>query len=157
MRYVTFLIAIALAFAADPPAKERLVGTWKLLSYDLQNSSGAVIQPQGREPVGRIIYDDGGRMAVQITHAEPVRFASMDPRQATSQETEAAFRGYTAYFGRYSVDEKAGQVIHHVEASLFPNLVGTDVKRQFRFEADRLVLEGKAAAGQVKLVWQRVR
>jgi hypothetical protein len=46
-------------------------------------------------------------------------------------------------------------VIHHVEACLVPSWVGTDLKRTYRFNANRLVLTAVIATNVVELVWER--
>jgi hypothetical protein len=69
-----------------------------------------------------------------------------EPRDTTN--------GYVAYFGTFVVDESAHTVIHHVEASLTPAWVGTDLKRTYRFSGNRLTLT--AITGSVlELVWER--
>jgi hypothetical protein len=160
MKNAIALLSIALATAApgaEPRAKERFIGTWELVSFESRSASGDVTYPRGRRPAGRLTYDREGRMAVQIMQRERLKFASENSRTATAAEAESAFRGYSAYFGTYRVDEAAGYVIHKVEASLFPNWVGTDQKRFFRFEDNRLTLEADGPAGRSKLVWERVR
>jgi len=63
--------------------------------------------------------------------------------------------GFIAYFGTFDVDESAKTVIHHVQACLVPSWVGTDLKRTYRFEANRLVLTATAATSVLELVWER--
>jgi hypothetical protein len=145
------------ALAADAPTRERFLGTWKLVSFESRSPSGEVTYPRGRNPVGRLTYDPDGRMAVHIMQPGRAKFASENSRAATAAEAESAYRGYSAYYGTYTVDEAASHVIHKVEASLFPNWVGTDQKRFFRFEGNRLTLEADQPAGRSKLVWERVR
>src|SRR5260370_7958622 len=60
---------------------------------------------------------------------------------ATLEEKAAAFDGYAAYFGTYTVDAKAGTVIHHLEDNLVPGRRGTDSVRWFEFQGEnRLAL-----------------
>ena len=67
--------------------------------------------------------------------------------------------GYDSYFGRYTVDEKAGTVTHHVEGSLFPEDLGQDWVRPFTLEGDRLTLRLTSATDGLTrtLVFQRMR
>src|SRR5271156_2325337 len=51
-----------------------------------------------------------------------------------------AVTGFVAYFGTFDNEEATQKVVHHVEASLSPSWVGTDLKRSFRFDAGRLIL-----------------
>jgi hypothetical protein len=54
-----------------------------------------------------------------------------------------------AYWGTYSVDATAGVVVHHVERDLTSGGAGTDQRRPFRLEGDRLTIgDGKT--------WKRV-
>ena len=43
-----------------------------------------------------------------------------------------------AYCGRYRVDGDC--VVHTVEMSMYPNWVGTEQRRAYRFDGDRIVL-----------------
>jgi len=121
---------------------------------------GAIRHPLGGDPVGRLTYDAHGRMAVQFMRRERPPFASGEMRGGTVEEMKAAFHGYVAYYGTYTVDEAAGTVTHQVEASLFPNWVGQSQLRSFELSGDRLTLTTPptpAAGGMVTLVleWER--
>ncbi len=65
--------------------------------------------------------------------------------------------GYSGYYGTYTVDEKAGAVVHQVQGAWTPSWVGTKQIRYYKFEGNRLTLEGDLAAGRGKLVWERTR
>ena len=69
--------------------------------------------------------------------------------------------GYDAYFGRYSIDERAGTITHHVEGSLFPEDLGKDFVRSFTLEGDTFTLRftstSDGAAITRTLVFQRSR
>lgn len=75
--------------------------------------------------------------------------------KATTEEIVAAWRGYVGYFGTYTIDEKASTVTHHVEGASFPNFVGTNQVRHYRFEGDRLILQADTASGHATIVWKR--
>ena len=141
----------------------KFVGTWKLVSIEERRPNGeAVPSPYGANPVGFIMYDTTGRMAVQIMRPDRPRFASGEADQGTPEESKAAFDSYGAYFGTYEVQEAEGFVIHHVEGSLFPNNVGTDQKRFFELSGDQLVLKPPprqvgSEQHTLRVTWQRVR
>jgi hypothetical protein len=61
------------------------------------------------------------------------RFAADDVIGGTDAERAGAFASFIAYGGRYEVS--GDTVIHTVEASLFPNWIGTSQRR--RWEIDR--------------------
>ena len=140
----------------------RFIGSWRLISYRAIMPDGSRRDPLGKEPLGRLTYDDQGHVSVQFGRRGRARFASEELRGGTLEEMKAAFHGYVAYFGGYRVDEAAGLVTHHVLGSLFPNWEGQDQKRFFELDGDRLTLTTPptpAAGGMVTLVldWERER
>ena len=92
--------------------------------------------------MGRSEYDKAGRMfALLMRPGRQFTVApGMELDNAPEDELRNAVTGIAAYFGTYEVDETARTVIHHVQASLFPSWVGTDLKRNFQFERGSLVL-----------------
>jgi hypothetical protein len=79
-------------------------------------------------------------MSVALMRADRAAFVSGDPVRGTLDEIKGAFEGFNAYYGTYDIDDKRGTVTHHVEASLFPNLIGTDQQRFFTLSGRRLAL-----------------
>ena len=47
-------------------------------------------------------------------------------------------------------------MIHHVEAALVPSWVGTDLKRNYSFAGNRLVLTATSTS-VLEVVWERER
>ena len=137
--------------------REKLLGTWLLVSWEARDASGAVTYPLGEDAVGQISYDVAGRMSAQLMRRNQAHFAGDDWQQARVEEKAAAWSGYFGYFGTYTIDERARAVTHHIEGSWFPNLVGTKQIRYYRFEGDRLVLDADTAWGQVRIVWEKVK
>ena len=137
-----------------------LVGSWKLISFHSQDSSGQKAYPFGRDAQGRITYEPDGRMAVQLMNPSRPGFASDDPLVTSEAEVRAAFGGYTAYYGTYSVNPDDRTIVHHIEAALLPNWVGTDQQRHFEFDGKYLTLKGPLLLGGVQwvvsLVWERI-
>jgi hypothetical protein len=134
--------------------KRKLVGSWQLISWE-ENESGTVNYPLGPDAVGQIIYTEDGRMSAQLMRRGVQRFASEDWRKASTEEKSRGWSGYFGYFGTYSIDLQRRAVVHHIEGSWFPNLLGTDQVRQFRFEGERLILDADTQWGQVHIVWAK--
>jgi lipocalin-like protein len=145
-----------------------VVGTWRLVSVETLRPNGEVSHEwMGRNPLGLIIYDATGLMAVQIMRDPrptfaPGRGCCIPERTATPEEIGAAYEGYYAYFGGYEVDEREGAVVHRVQGSLWPREVGRDYKRRAEVSGDRLTLTtphfqwaGEQRAN--RLTWERVR
>jgi hypothetical protein len=137
-----------------------LSGSWKLVSFHSQDSSGRISYPFGKDARGRITYEPNGRMAVQLMNPDRPRFTSDDPLVASETEVRAAFGEYTAYYGTYSVNPDEHTIVHHIEAALLPNWAGTDQRRHFEFDGKYLTLKGPlrlgGVQGVVSLVWERL-
>jgi hypothetical protein len=106
------------------------------------------------------MYDAAGNMSVHIMRRDRPRFAVADRLGGTPEQIQAAFRGYLAYFGTYTVDEEKRAVTHHIEGCLLPNWVGVDQVRFFELSDNRLTLRtpplmigGAEAVGHI--VWER--
>jgi hypothetical protein len=171
---VVFLMLCTVGFGKEEEAEtvpktmttnqtdQRFIGTWILVTSEFRTSAGKVTYPLGEKAMGILIYDSGGRMAAQLMRPDRPEFASGDMRGGTAEENKAAVEGYVAYFGRYDVNGMNGTIVHHVEASLFPNWLGQDQVRSFEFSADADVLTLKTlpllSGGQEitgVLVWKR--
>ena len=126
------IISIALVVRAAPVAKAatdfdaRFVGTWKLLSFHTYPTDGDLVN---REMSGQIYYDAAGNMAAQL--------------MPDAETEERVTPGYVAYFGTYTIDDKAGTVTHSVSGSNFSRWVNTDLVRHFDFANGQLTLSLK--------------
>lgn len=137
-----------------------LVGTWRLQSFHATTPDGRTVHPLGKNVQGRLIYDGEGRMAVQLMNPDRPAFRVDDPFVASDGEVRAAFNGYAAYYGLYSVQPDERTVTHHIEAALIPNWVGSDQVRNFELSGARLTLRTPAITidgveTAVTLVWER--
>jgi hypothetical protein len=165
------LLAPQAPSAAAPPAranagqgrpsgsalKDRFVGAWKLVSIEQRNAKGEVVPPAnpGRPaPVGYIIYDAAGYVAVGIMPSGRAKYAAAQP---TAQEALAAMTGYAAYFGTFNINEAEGFVTHHLQGSLNPGM-GAEQKRFFELSGNRLVLKPPpgATGNQARIIWERI-
>ena len=134
--------------ALDEGTATQLVGAWSLDHWEAQVGSESPTLPFGPDAAGRIMYDGVGNMAVQLLVPDRPTFASPDWTEGTSAEVEAACEGFFSYYGDYTLDEEAKTVTHHLEAALFPNWIGTQQVRTYRFEGDTLVLSTPPVVGQ---------
>jgi hypothetical protein len=129
---VLFLAACATASHA-PSDRERIVGTWKLVSVlyeDLQTRERTLVL--GEHPRGYQIATPEGRWLALVT-ADGRRVPQTDAERA------AALRTMISYTGRYRLED--GKVITKVEAAWNEAWVGTEQTRAYRFEGERLHLE----------------
>jgi len=143
--------------------KAQFVGTWKLVSWKTEQADGEVTDsPLGPNPLGWIMYQPGGYMCVALMRPDRAKFASNNLMEATPEENKAGFNGYISYCGSYEVNEQERFIIHHLQFSSFPNLLGTDQKRYFEFTGNRLTLKTPPltvlGAAQVhRLIWERLQ
>jgi Lipocalin-like domain len=134
----------------------QFVGSWSLMSWTLTAPDGRIEFPYGEDAVGCIIYTAEGQMAAHLMRRQRDRFRSDNRRESTPEERAAAFLDYLSYCGPYTLQPDARTVTHHVEACSFPNWVGTNLVRTFRFEGDSLTLLAALANGaEHVLVWKR--
>ena len=140
-------------------AGDRFIGVWRLISWERKLKDGRIDYPYGETPVGRITYDKAGRMSAQLMR--PGRRSTVPPGvnliagNASAEEIRESVSGFTAYFGKFEVDEASNTVIHHVQACLVPSWVGTDLRRTYRFYSNRLLLTAASTLGSIELVWER--
>jgi Lipocalin-like domain len=159
-----FILTAALDLHAQAPrpadgASQRIVGTWQLMSRTVSRADGtAIVDPVlGEKPTGRLVYDATGAMMLQMMRTGR-KDAMSSPANDRDKTNQRAILGYDSYFGRYTVDEKASTVTHHVEGSLFPEDLGSDWVRPFTLEADRLTLRLTSADGLTRtLIFTRMR
>jgi hypothetical protein len=118
---------------------KRFIGTWRLVS----DSS-----------TGLMYYDGLGNMAAQVmpSRARP-RYAAAQP---TPDEAKEAITGYLAYFGTYTVDERAHTITHHRKGNINPGQVGDDAVRRYEFApGDRVILTPVDSGNRI--TWERAR
>ncbi len=136
-----------------------LIGTWRLVSFDVRDEGGRVSYPFGRDAVGFITYTADGHMAVQFGRADRARLATGDWVGGTPTEIATAARDCFAYCGTYELRD--GEVVHRVELSLMPNWIGGEQVRLVAFGGDTVTLATPpvpvGGRQQVAtLVWKRV-
>ena len=158
---ISILIVSNPCIASD---KEDIVGTWTLDAFEVLGEDGsweayrgqvpdAYFKRIGSAPLGMIIYDAAGNMAVQIMGSDRAQLVSDDIVNLDASDIKPAYTGYSAYFGTYELREADGIVIHRRTGNLIPNYVGSEVQRAYQLEGDTLILS--AATGS-RLVWKRL-
>jgi hypothetical protein len=126
----------------------RFVGAWRYVGATVDGEPDAA---RGANPKGIILYDPSGHMAVHVTPEKPTKSAG---GELTPADAKAALAGVVAYFGAYSIDERAGTVTHHKHASVQPG-DGGDVVRAYEFAGDRLILRPVEAKNSA-IIWERI-
>jgi hypothetical protein len=140
--------------------RNKLVGTWKLVSASSTDASGAQGEPPyGADPVGFLTYTEDGRVTALISYGgrKPLSIGAKPP--ALLEEQAEAFKTFLAYGGRYRLD--ADKIIHSIEISSIQNYVNRELVRRVKFESHQLVLitpptlvNGKMQS--IELAWERL-
>ena len=145
------------SLAQQTSLKEQLVGTWTLVSSDQVRPDGSKLKQLGANPNRINVFDANGRFFLMMASADNSRIASND-RRMTQSEEEGLVVESIAYYGTYTVNEEVNVISLHLDASTFPNQVGTDQKRAVTsLTADELKYSSPAAISgvQVHQVWKR--
>jgi hypothetical protein len=127
----------------------QLIGAWRLVDF---SGDDHAMRTRGPKPTGMVIYDATGVMSLQIMPDIAIRkaFAAKEP---TAEEARAAFTGYQAYFGTYSVDTRARTVTHHLAGNLDPGQIDHRTRTYEFLGPDKLVLRINSRT----LTWERVK
>ena len=117
---------------------EGIVGAWSLMSFDVDDGKNKAQPRFGPDPVGYLIYSADARMAAVLAGTHRPVLTSPSGSAASEEQRTQALRNCLAYAGRYEV--RGDRVFHHVEVSIFTDLMGTTLERQFKFQGDKLVI-----------------
>lgn len=142
---------------ASATSREGVVGTWSLVSFDIDEGKGSSKPRFGRDPVGYLLYTADGRMAAVLAGTHRPELKSPSGTSATEEPRTQALTNFLSYAGRYDV--RGDHVFHHVEVSIFTNLMGTTLERQFKIEGDVLTIRAlppEIWGSSNILVWKRV-
>jgi hypothetical protein len=134
--------------------REALLGNWKLVSWQVIVDGEAPHHPFGLHPKGYLVLTPQGR-SIAITTAEHRVGGTGD------RERAELHRSMLAYTGRYRIE--GNDFITTVEASWNESWNGSEQRRHFRVEGDRLYIESAPAPSIIfpgktdcrRLVWER--
>jgi hypothetical protein len=150
--------------ATSAAERKKFIGMWKMISGESKDqATGEVSYPWGKKPFGRLLYDDAGRVFVQLMNPGRRSVGGVSNRGAASAIASASaedmrdmLTGFNAYFGTFDVDRASGTVIHHLQSALIPSWVGTDQRRRYEFSAaGELIILNTASGADYRLVWRR--
>jgi Lipocalin-like domain len=117
------------SFAADA---DKVVGTWKLVSYEVEvQATGQKGPVMGEKPAGYATFTPEGRVFFVLT-GEARKAAKTDQERAELLST------LIAYSGTYSVE--GDKWITNVDVAWNPDWVGTKQVRDFKLEGERLMV-----------------
>lgn len=119
-------------------AQARVIGAWRLETFDMVSKNGKKKPFYGPNPVGYLIYTPTG--CVSATLQNPRRAGLMPPGVAQNETHCVESVGeFLAYAGRYEI--RGNRVFHKLETCVYTNLVGTTLEREFELRGDILVIK----------------
>jgi hypothetical protein len=149
--FVILLAIVRPMFAADA---DGLIGTWKLVSWQVIVENEKAQDVFGAHPKGFLIMTREGRSIV-VTTAENRRAGMNDAERA------ALHKSMLAYSGRYRIE--GNDFVTAVDVSWNESWNGTEQRRHFRIDGDRLFIESAPAPSILfpgktdfrRIVWER--
>ena len=119
---IVVLVALPGALPSWADERDKLVGTWKLVSAVSEDlATGQKTNICKGTPVGFIAYGADGRVITIIVDSPRQKPAGPT---ATAAEAEVLFRSMVAYAGSYTIN--GNQVIHRPDASWNETWTGAD-------------------------------
>lgn len=146
--------------------RDRLVGTWKLVSTEetLKDGSTRPFPAFGPHATGFLNYRRDGYMCAVLTNPDRAKTANRTNTSAahlTPEEKSPTAGGTFAYAGRYQIDARLEHIIHLPEVATNPEYVGSRQIRPYRFEGERLIFsdveKDDPAVAKWKIVWEKLR
>ena len=154
-----FSCSVLMLAQTEAEIRDRIVGTWKLVSTEQTMKDGTIRPyPQfGPHGKGFLMYARDGYMCADLVNPDRPKWA--EPYHPSRQEGAAAAQGSFAYCGRYEIDAKKGEIVHLPEVAIDPGYVGTRQVRPYTFEDGRLVLSGtetqEPGVARWKIIWEK--
>lgn len=146
---------------SESETRDRIVGTWKLVSTEqtLKDGTTRPYPQYGPHGKGFLMYSRDGYMCADLVNPDRPKWAA--PLHPTVEEKIAAADGTFAYCGRYEIDVKNNSLVHLPEVATGRDYEGSRQIRPYKFEDGRLVLSDVETKdpGVVrwKIVWEKVR
>jgi hypothetical protein len=164
-QYVLFMAALfvysSFVYAqSESELRERLVGTWKLVStqHIMKDGTTRPYPQYGSNGKGFLMYTREGYMCADLVNADRPKWKDGD--NPTTEEKVAAGGGTFAYCGRYEIDVKEHRLIHLPEVATDPGYVGSRQIRPYKFENGRMFLGDVSTLPGVsrwQIVWEKVK
>ena len=139
--------------------REDIAGVYRQLGFEVLDATGKVVESD-YNCASQIMYSVDGYVGVVSTPAGRKKTSApagrTDLAGATPEELAEVTRGVTCYAGHYEL--KDGEVRHHIEMALNPNLVGQTMVRRAQIKGADLTLTAPPdQKGNVRrILWRRV-
>jgi hypothetical protein len=159
---LAFVLCASSAFGqTEAEIRDRIVGTWKLVSTEQTMKDGST-RPDprfGAQGKGFLMYQGDGYMCADLVNPNRPKWA--DHVHPTPEEKRAAADGTFAYCGRYEIDVKQKQIVHLPEVATDSGYVGSRQVRPYSFQDGHLILsdivKNDPTVARWKIVWEKAQ
>jgi Lipocalin-like domain len=130
--------------------RSQLIGHWRLVSTETIREGEPPAATLGPAPLGTIVYTADGHMQAHLTPGERPKVRPADAPLADAR----TLARYTAYFGRFAVDEATRTVTHRRDGTFVPG--ERDFVRTIDLTGNRLVLTTPATSVNARTQYTRI-
>jgi len=115
----------------------KIPGLWSLVSFDLMLNGTSILQPNGPDPLGKLVATEDGYLSVLITTPETAIPLPNGTKwsDGTDAELAALARPMVTYCGKYTTGYEGDQLVltTHVDVALNPGMIGVPQPRNVSF------------------------
>ena len=154
MKRLICALVLALLIATPSLGQQSLVGTYKIVSHEVQYTGGTAIQPYGKAPRGYLV----------LTPTRYVTFYTADNRKfgASVADKAALLDTLGGWSGTYRIE--GGKIIIAVDVSWTEVWTGKDQVRNWELSGNRLTLTSDpmpdprdpSKTSFVRTVWEKI-
>jgi hypothetical protein len=152
--WTLLVVLLAICSPAVEAKSDAVIGTWRLVSWQVIVENEAPQNVFGTNPKGYLVLTREGRSIV-VTTADKRKGGMGDAERA------ALHKSMLAYSGKYRIE--GNDFITLVDVSWNEDWNGTEQRRHFRIEGDKLFIESEPAPSIVfpgktdfrRIVWER--
>ncbi len=136
----------------------KFIGSWILQEWHLIKNGQSKEYPMGIRAKGTLMYTEEGMMSATLMHENRKKF---DKKTKADTVKLNACNTFIAYAGDFEV--RGDKIVHHVQTSLIPNWVGTELVRNYKFQKDKqkmtlsteMNVDKDGTITQHVLIWKR--
>lgn len=144
--------------------KKSLIGTYKMVSGEMQRADGTVEFPFGKDAIGYLAYTEEGFIWFEINAMNRTPFKGGD-WFGTKDENDEAMKTHLSFFGRYKIE--GDELYYLILTSSSPNMVEMSKGGKFFYGAKarlngkilRLISKPYVVDGvecQTQYVWEKI-